>query len=71
MLLEKVIENAQQKPEFDWDSYYSWLFSKYAGREVTSMNFWECTSCLTVNILFLPARYGKCRGCGLIHLPSS
>jgi hypothetical protein len=26
---------------------------------------------LTVNILYLPARYGKCRSCSLIHLPSS
>jgi len=70
MLLERLIESAGKKSEFDWDSYYTWLFSQDAGREVTDFVFWECKSCLTVNLLYLPARYGKCRCCSLIHLPS-
>ena len=70
MLLERLIERAQQKPEYDWDSYYKWLFCEDAGREVTGSVFWECKNCLTVNLLYLPARYGKCRCCSLIHLPS-
>ena len=69
MLLEQLMEKAAQPPEYDWDSYYNWLFSRLAGREVTSFNFWQCQRCLTVNVIFLPARYGKCRGCDLIHLP--
>lgn len=71
MLLDKVIEQAEQEPEFDWESYYGWFFSADAGREVTGFTFWQCKKCLTVNILYLPARYGKCRSCSLIHLPSS
>lgn len=69
MLLEQLVEKAAQPPEYDWDAYYSWLFSGLAGREVTDSSFWLCKKCLTVNIVYLPARYGKCRGCGLIHLP--
>jgi hypothetical protein len=69
MLLEELIEKANKKPEYDWEGYYSWYFTQEAGREVTGVNFWECKSCLTINLLYLPARYGKCRGCGLIHLP--
>ena len=70
MLLEQLVEKASQKPEYDWDSYYKWFFSEQTGREVTKFTFWECKKCLTVNILYLPARYGKCRCCDLIHLPS-
>ena len=71
MLLERVIASAHKEPEFDWETYYQWLFSKYAGRDVTGFTFWECTKCLTVNLLYLPARYGKCRCCSLLHMPSS
>ncbi|HJV66640.1 MAG TPA: hypothetical protein VJ550_12955 [Geomonas sp.] len=70
MLLEQLIEKAKQEPEYDWDSYYRWQFSELAGREVTGSTFWVCQKCLTVNITFLPARYGKCRCCDLIHLPN-
>jgi hypothetical protein len=69
MLLEQLAQKAAQPPEYDWDSYYSWYFSKLAGREVSDFTFWLCKKCLTVNLLFLPARYGKCRCCQLIHLP--
>jgi hypothetical protein len=69
MLLEQLVEKAAQPPEYDWDSYYSWLFSGQAGRDVTDFNFWLCKKCLSVNVVYLPARYGKCRSCGLLHLP--
>lgn len=68
MLLEQLVEKAAQGPEYDWNSYYSWLFSQYAGREVTDFKFWQCEKCLTVNVIFLPARYCKCRGCQHIYL---
>ena len=71
MLLERLIEKANQNREYDWQSYYKWLFSEDAGREVTDFAFWECKKCLAVNVLYLPARYGKCRSCSLIHLPSA
>ena len=71
MLLEHLIEKASQEPEHDWDSYYMWLVSELEGHEVAAYTFWECRKCITVNVLALPARYGKCRGCGLIHLPYS
>ena len=70
MLLEDLIEQSQKKPQYDWEGYYTWLFSQEAGREVTAVTFWECKKCLTVNVLYLPARYGKCRCCGLIHMAS-
>lgn len=69
MLLERLVEKASQPPEYDWDSYYRWLFSRLAGREVTDSSFWLCRKCLSVNVVHLPARYGKCHCCGLIHLP--
>jgi hypothetical protein len=69
MLLEQLVEKAKQPPEYDWDSYYRWLFSRLAGREVSDFKYWLCNGCLTVNVLYLPARYGKCRSCQLIHLP--
>ena len=69
MLLEQLVEKAAQPPEYDWDAYYRWLFSQQAGREVTDFRFWLCRHCHTVNVTYLPARYGKCRGCDLIHLP--
>ncbi len=69
MLLEQLVENAKQPPEYDWEAYYRWYFSALAGREVSEVTFWFCKKCLTVNVLDLPARYGKCRCCGLIHLP--
>jgi len=69
MLLEQLVEQAAQPPGYDWDSYYCWLFSQLAGREVTDFKYWLCKKCLTVNSVYLPARYGKCRSCGLIHLP--
>jgi len=69
MLLEQLVEKAAQRPEYDWDSYYHWLFSQLAGREVTDFRFWQCQKCLTVNVIYLPAKYGKCRGCQLIHIP--
>lgn len=70
MLLEQLIEKANQKPEYDWESYHMWRLSQLAGREVTDCISWLCKSCLTVNLTCLPARYGKCRCCELIHLPS-
>jgi hypothetical protein len=70
MLLEQLAEKAAQPPEYDWGSYYSWMFSQLAGRDVTDFSYWICKKCLTVNLVFLPARYGKCRSCQLIHLPS-
>jgi hypothetical protein len=70
MLLEQLVEKANEKPQYDWESYYAWLFREEAGHEVAGFQFWECKNCLTVNLTFLPARYGKCRGCELIHLPS-
>lgn len=69
MLLEQLVMKAAQPPEYDWDAYYSWLFSQQAGRDVTDCTFWLCKKCLSVNSVYLPARYGKCRSCGLIHLP--
>jgi len=69
MLLEQLVERANQKPEHDWDAYYRWYFSEHAGREVAGLTFWECQKCLTINQIYLPARYGKCRCCNLIHLP--
>ncbi|WP_298433406.1 hypothetical protein [Geobacter sp.] len=69
MLLEQLVEKASQPREFDWDAYYRWFYSRLAGREVTGFGFWQCRKCLTVNAVYLPARYGKCRGCNLIHLP--
>jgi hypothetical protein len=69
MLLEQLAEKAAHTPEYDWDSYYRWLFSKLAGRDVTDFSYWICKKCLTVNLVLLPARYGKCRSCQLIHLP--
>jgi hypothetical protein len=69
MLLEQLVEKAAQPPEYDWASYYGWFFSQLAGREATDIKFWQCTHCMTVNVVYLPSRYGKCRGCNLIHLP--
>ena len=69
MLLEQLVEKAAQPPEYDWDAYYCWLFSGLAGREVTDFKSWQCKNCLSVNIIHLPATYGKCRGCGVIYLP--
>lgn len=71
MLLERLIEHANEKPEYDWDAYYRWLFTEEAGHEVTGYTFWECKKCLTVNLLYLPARYGKCRCCSLLYIASS
>lgn len=71
MLLEELIEKANRKPEYDWDAYYQWLFSEDAGHEVDGFAFWECRKCLTINLLYLPARYGKCRCCSLIYIASS
>jgi hypothetical protein len=70
MLLEQLIEKANEAPEYDWESYYLWQFNRLAGREVTGYNFWICKKCLNVNLTYLPARYGKCNRCELIHLPS-
>jgi hypothetical protein len=70
MLLEQVIEKAQQKPQYDWDSYYQWFFKEQAGHEVTGYTCWECKHCLAINLLILPARYAKCRNCDLIYLPT-
>lgn len=69
MLLEQLVRKAQTRPEFDWDSYYRWYFSKLAGREVTEVRFWECPECHTINPIYLPAKYGKCHHCKLIQLP--
>ena len=68
MLLEQLAEKAAQPPEYDWDAYYRWLFGQLDGREGTDHKFWLCPNCHTVNIVSIPARYGKCRGCELIHL---
>lgn len=70
MLLEQLVEKAAQPPEYDWDAYYTWMFSCLTGREITGFTSWICKKCLTVNIIGLPARYGKCRGCSLIYLPT-
>lgn len=69
MLLEQVIEQSNKKPEYDWEGYYAWLFSQDAEREITGVKVWQCKKCLTTNLLYLPAKYGKCRCCSLIHLP--
>lgn len=69
MLLEQLVQKAAQPPEYDWDAYYRWLFSRMAGREISDFKFWQCQKCLSINVIFLPARYGKCRECELIHLP--
>lgn len=71
MLLEQLVAKADEKPKYDWEEYYRWYFSQATGKEVTECNFWLCSKCNTVNILTLPARYGKCRNCELIHLPTS
>jgi hypothetical protein len=68
MLLEQLVARAAQPPEYDWHAYYRWLFGRLAGREVTGVGFWLCRCCLSINAVSLPARYGKCRGCELIHL---
>lgn len=69
MLLEQLVEKAGRKPEHDWDAYYDWVVRARAGREIDGYAFWQCQKCLTTNLLLLPARYGKCRCCELIHLP--
>lgn len=69
MLLEQLVEKSAQPPEYDWDAYYRWLFGRLAGREVTGFKFWLCDRCHAVNLLYLPARHGTCRGCRLTHLP--
>jgi len=69
MLLEQLAEQAAQPPTYDWDGYYRWFFSQLTGKEVADYKFWMCQNCLTVNLICLPARYGKCRCCDLIHLP--
>ena len=69
MLLEQLVGKANQEPEYDWESYYLWRFSQLAGREIANSISWLCRRCLTVNMTYLPARYGKCRSCRLIHLP--
>ena len=69
MLLEQLVERAQQEPEYDWEGYYNWRFSALTGRDVKGFAFWQCQKCLTTNLLTLPVRYGKCRCCELIHLP--
>jgi len=68
MLLEQLVEKAKEPPRYDWESYYRWLYSAIAGREVSDIRFWLCEKCLSVNILFLPAKYGKCRSCELIYM---
>jgi len=70
VLLEQLMEKNGQPPEYDWNAYYRWLFSELAGREVVGYASWLCPQCFTVNIVYLPARYGTCRGCNLSHLPS-
>ena len=69
MLLEQLVEKAAQPPKYDWDSYYRWFYSTLAGREVTDIRYWLCDSCMTVNLLLLPAKYGKCCNCQLLYLP--
>ncbi|HTG82148.1 MAG TPA: hypothetical protein VL949_09415 [Geobacteraceae bacterium] len=69
MLLEQLVEKAAQPPEYDWDAYYRWLFSQSDGGEATHFRFWLCPHCHTVNVVSVPARYGKCRGCDVIQLP--
>lgn len=69
MLLEQLVQKASQPPRYDWDAYYGWLFSQQVGREVSEPSFWLCKKCLTVNSAAPHSRYGKCRSCGLIHLP--
>ena len=69
MLLEQLVEKAAQPPEYDWDAYYRWLFGQTDAGEGTDLRFWLCSHCHTVNVVSVPARYGKCRGCELIHLP--
>jgi hypothetical protein len=69
MLLEQLVEEAGRPPRYDWDCYYSWLFSELAGREVTAIKFWLCEHCHSVNVVYLPAKNAKCRGCELIYLP--
>ena len=69
MLLERPQEQAGKPPEYDWDAYYLWLFGKLGEGEKTEFSFWQCRKCLSVNAVSLPARFAKCRGCGLIHLP--
>lgn len=71
MLLEQLAAKSQEPPEYDWESYYRWYFSKLHGRDGSDHRFWSCRKCLTVNLLSLPARYGKCRCCGLIYLPDA
>jgi hypothetical protein len=66
MLVEKV----GQKPEYDGEAYFKWLFSDQAGREIAGFTLCECKRCLTINLLNLPVRYGKCRCCELIHFPT-
>jgi hypothetical protein len=69
MLLEQLAEKAAQPAEYDWESYYDWLFSELAGREVSDFRFWQCEKCLTTNVIYLPAKYGKCRCCELLYMP--
>lgn len=69
MLLEQLVEKAAQPPKYDWESYYRWFFCSAGDRDVSDYRFWLCEECHTVNILLLPARYGKCRGCQMIYLP--
>ena len=71
MLLEQLVAKAAQPQQYNWEEYYRWYYSTLAGREATDFTFWQCTKCLAVNLLFLPARYGTCRSCGLTHLPTA
>lgn len=69
MLLEQLVEKSRQPPQYDWDGYYRWLFSRLAGREVAGYGFWQCRQCLTVNVVYFPTSYETCLSCKLIHLP--
>jgi hypothetical protein len=71
MLLEQLVTKAAQPPAYDWEAYYHWYFGRLTGNESGEVAFWQCTNCLSVNLLVLPARYGTCRACGLSHLPSA
>ncbi len=69
MLLEQLVKQAAQPPQYDWDAYYRWFFSTLTGQEISSFDFWQCPHCLAINFFLSAQRYGKCRGCDLIYLP--
>ena len=68
MLLEQLVKQAEERPGYDWESYYRWFFGRLAGREISGFRIWQCPHCAAAAMLLLPARSVTCRRCGLVCL---